>query len=341
MGLPYNFCQSFRVPVLMKRRLAFGLVARAELAGQAALLHRRHNSSLGGQTQVSGLPLSAAAQQAVTSILYCSSRFLSDPFGMNHEMVRAIATYGLVQTGAEWVFQLRGPISTVIVGTIAGPELVGVVSLAQRLVEALSFIRSATKRMAVPGLGQIKGDTSRLVRALNRATLLQILGTGVISLHSFWSVRLLFHSCLNPEWRAVLEVFPLLAAAAIGASIYNLHSAVLYVYARNLDVGAFHLAYVSLLFVGVEVFVPEFGAVGYGYAELIALSSCGLVCWFVVRLLRAWPNYGSQVVLALAFALALVWPTPGCVLGVVLVAALQPQTWLLLSEGFNSLSAER
>jgi hypothetical protein len=60
-----------------------------------------------------------------------------------------------------------------------------------------------------------------------------------------------------------------------------------------------------------------------------------------LRLLGAWLSYGLQVVSTPVFVPAVVWPAPDSVLGVVFVAAPRPQTRLLLSEGFKSLSAAR
>jgi PST family polysaccharide transporter len=324
----------------LERRLEYGLVARAELIGQITLYGVAVPLAWYAAAGAWAPAVGWLAQQCVT----CALCYLYNPFRPRWKWhpatMRAIVTYGAAQASAEWIWQVRSLVSTVVVGIIAGPEAVGIVALTQRLVDALSFVRSAAKRMAIPVIGHVRNDTHRLLRVMNQAAVLQIVGNGFLLFLFVLFGPSISTYVFGPKWEPVFDVFPLLAVVALVHCVFNLHSAVLYVLGRGLDVGMFHLAYILLLLIGVHVFVPRFGAVGYGYAELLALPSFCVAYWFLTRQLKARPEYGSHALLACAFAMAVLWPRSIGLLAILALAA-QPKNWTVLVDGFHSLRAAK
>ncbi|MDD4169949.1 MAG: oligosaccharide flippase family protein [Desulfotomaculaceae bacterium] len=254
------------------------------------------------------------------------SRLIPRPY-WSTALVKEMVGYGAGYSASIWVWQLRTLVNPVIVGRYAGPEGVGYVALAIRLVEALSFIKGATWRLSIAAFGKIQGDYTRLKRALEEAMVLQVLALGPL-LAGFacivpWVLPVLF----GERWNTVLFIYPFIAVSYLLNAVFSMHSSVLYVLQRNREVTWFHIAHILLFAGGAFLFLPRFGLIGYGAAESLALLSylvihCQIRRLFHVSYMRAFPwlisfpplfftsifTLPAGILLGIAFGVVLVIP---------------------------------
>jgi PST family polysaccharide transporter len=187
-------------------------------------------------------------------------------------LVREMLKYGVSYSAANWVWSARLLVNPLVVGRYLGPESVAYVSLASRLVEVASFVRTATWRLSIAALAKVQGDLGRIRRVIDEGTMLQILGVAPFlcagSIGTLFLPRL-----LGDSWYPVIGIFPFLALGALANAMFSMHSSALYVLKRNRQVGLFHLTSVGLLAGGSLILVPRIGLVGYGLAEVAAMAA--------------------------------------------------------------------
>jgi O-antigen/teichoic acid export membrane protein len=200
------------------------------------------------------------------------------------QLVRQMLGYGMGYSSSIWVWQLRELVNPLIVGRFLGPEGVGYVALAIRLVEALSFFRLATWRLAIAALAKVQRELPRLRRAMEEAMGLQTLALGPLlagfALLAPWVLPITF----GEEWLPVLTVYPFVALSYLLNAVFNMHSSVLYVLRRNWSVTAFHMTHIALFAGAAFPLVERLGLIGYGLAEVVAVSAYLVIHLRVSRL---------------------------------------------------------
>jgi O-antigen/teichoic acid export membrane protein len=199
------------------------------------------------------------------------------------EAIRAMASYGLSYSSSMWVWQLRNLVSPLIVGRYAGVQAVGYVALSVRLVDILSFVKTATYRLSVAVLARIQDDRSRLRSAVEQGMRFQILGLAPFLIGFALLAPFILPALFGARWDAVQVIFPYIALAYLVNAMFNLHSSVLYVLRRNWAVTAFHAAHVATFGGAAWLLVPRFGMVGYGWAEACALWAYVLIHHFLAE----------------------------------------------------------
>ena len=75
--------------------------------------------------------------------------------------------------------------------------------------------------------------------------------------------------------------------------MFSLHSSVLYLLGKNMQVTAFHLVHILLFAGSAAVLVPRLGLPGYGWAEMVALSSYAVIHILLARQIGS-PTYGER-----------------------------------------------
>ncbi|MGE5141265.1 MAG: oligosaccharide flippase family protein [Rudaea sp.] len=242
-------------------------------------------------------------------------------------LVKEMLTYGSTYSASGWIWQLRPLATSLIVGRYLGPEGVAFVALSSRIIEGLSFIKTATYRLSIAALAQVQHDYPRLRAALEEAMALQILALGPLlagfALVAPWLIPLLY----GEQWRPALLVYPFIALGVLVNSVFNMHSSVLYVLEDNMQVSLFVAVHVTLLAIGGFIFVPRFGLVGWGLAELAALLSYFVIHFQVKR--RFSFSYLRALPWLVVFAPPLFVPLVGFPFGLVLWLSLLaiPFSW--------------
>jgi O-antigen/teichoic acid export membrane protein len=188
-------------------------------------------------------------------------------------LVKEMFAYGISYSSSTWIWELRTLVNPVIVGRFAGAEAVAFVTLCIRLVEMLAFAKGVTWRLAMAALAKLDNDRKRLRESINEGMRLQALAVG-IPMAAFSLVAPVFLTIVFGEkWSPVLTIFPFIAVSYLSNSVFNLHSSVLYILGKNVEMAAFHFVHV-LLFIGSAILlVPKMGMIGYAWSEIVALVS--------------------------------------------------------------------
>ncbi len=256
----------------LERALDYRRVAWIEVGGQVA--HYAVALPLAFATRsVWAMVAGVGVQSVLQMVLLFRAAGYRPRLAWNRERVREILGYGAGLSASLWIWQLRSLVNPLVVGRLAGAESVGYVSLAVRLVEALSFVRTATWRLSISVLARVQEDRPRLLQVVREGMSLQImalapllLGFGLVAP---WVVPRVF----GPEWAPVLRVYPFIALGYLVNSVFSLHSSALYVLRRNWDVSLFHVVHVGLFAAAVAWLVPARGVVGYALAEILVFPT--------------------------------------------------------------------
>jgi PST family polysaccharide transporter len=305
---------------LLQRRMDYARLAWAELGGHAANYTTAVALALWGWRV--GAPVGGWwAQQTVTCVLaFALSGYRPRPV-WRPALLKTMLGYGLGYSASVWLWQLRMLVNPLIVARLLGPEAAAGVAVAVRMVEALTFLRVVTWRVALSAMGRLQHDRARMAKAVVEGMRLQVIAIGPIlagfALVAPWLVPFAF----GKDWDRTVLVFPWLALAYLANSVFALHSSALYALGRNGDVARFHAAHVVVLAGTAALLVPHWGLTGYGLAEAAALPVYALLHASAVRALGPM-KVGLGVVWTAGFGLPLfsqslgplAWAGPAAVL---------------------------
>lgn len=257
------------------------------------------------------------------------------------ELVKQILGYSVGYSASSWIWQLRSLVNPLLVGRFLGAEAVGYVALANRMVELLGFVKSATYRLSIAALARLQSDLNRMTQAITDGMALQVLALGpflvIVSWLGPWFLPLMF----GAKWLPAMQVYPFIAVSLLANALFNLHSSALYALQRNWEITLFHIIHIALFVVTGLLLIPRLGLVGYGWAEVATIASYSVIHASMVRNINS-PDYRFAGLLTVAFGLALFPYQLGwwVVLGVVVVLLL-PDTQRKLIELWKSFKSAR
>jgi O-antigen/teichoic acid export membrane protein len=288
-------CNLINIPgvVRLDRALRFQRVAVIELAGQAigcALAVPLAFHHMGCWAPILGI----LTGQFLGVILIYVSAPMRLRFHWERDLVKQMLGYGLGYSGAVWVWQLRALVNPLIVGRFAGAQGVGFVALAIRLVEVLSFIKQVTWRVAMAALAKLDGDTGRLRRSITEGMCLQAVAVG-FPLALFAAIGpFVLPRIFGARWDPAFRLFPFLALSYLLISVFNLHTSVLALLTRNLQLMQFYAIHVALFAASAALLVPMLGYMGYGWAEVMAFAAYYLLHHYICLSIGS-PDYGPAL----------------------------------------------
>lgn len=275
--------------IKLDRDLNFQRVAFIELISQISyyvVALPLANRGAGAWAPVGGLWL----QQITMVVLTVYSTSLRPRLCWKPSLIREMLGYGLSLSFAGWLWQLRSLVNPVIVGRFAGAEAVGFVALAIRLVEMLAFAKAVTWRLAMAALAKLENDKTRLRKSVEEGMRLQALAVGLPMAGFAIAAPVVLPLVFGKDWTPALQIFPLIAIGYLANSMFNLHSSVLYLCGKNLEVTWFHAAHIALFAGGAFLLVPYLGMMGYGWAEIAALASYIVIHIYTAKEIGS-PNY--------------------------------------------------
>jgi O-antigen/teichoic acid export membrane protein len=335
LALPLVFLAQVPTAIL-ERRLDYQRIAFIELANQVVYYIVALNLAFHGYGVWSAV-IGWWVQQVQALILFYAVSRYRPQLRWHQPLILEMLRYGIGYSASTWVWCLRALVNPLLVGHFAGAEAVGFVALASRLAEVLGFVKSATWRIALSALAKFQGDRGRLLRAVNEGMGLQILALGPLLVAFAWVAPWLMPKLFGANWISVVSVFPFIALGNLTNSLFNMHSSALYVLKHNWSVTLYHLLHVLLFGGAAMVFLPRFGFIGYGWAELAAIGSYAVIHHFLVKSVGT-PNYTLPVIWWAAFGAALFVYQLGwwVALGIPIVVVL-PATHKKLKEYFVSI----
>jgi PST family polysaccharide transporter len=281
LGLPVVLLS--QVPMArLERNLDYKRVALIELLGQLVCYLIAFPMAFQG-AGVWALVAGWWFQQVQSlGLLYWSASY-RPCFSWDLNLIKQMLGYSMGFSASIWVWQLRTLVNPLLVGRYAGAEAVGYVALAIRMIEILSFVKTATWRISIATLARLQGDRDRLVKAVTEGMGLQILALGPLLVGVSWVMPWLLPLVFGSRWLPVIAVYPFIALSYLSNSLFNMHSSALYVLRRNWEVTAFHIVHITLFAVAAFLLVSRMGLVGYGWAEVTTLASYALIHVYLVR----------------------------------------------------------
>lgn len=310
---------------LLERALDYRRVARSELVGQALFYIVALPLAFRGFDEWA--PVAGYWTQQLTQlVLLIRAAHYRPRLHWDWRLARRILAYGWAFSSIIWLWQLRELANPLVVGRYAGAEAVGYIALTVRLVDVLSFVKTAAWRLSIAVLARLQSDRERLVGAVSEGVQLQVLTLAPI-LVSFgilapWVMRDLF----GERWLFVAQIYPFIALSYLTNALFNLHSLALCLVRRTALVVLFSVCHLAVFFGSALILVPRIGAIGYGWSEVAALSTYAVIHAYMVRDVGV-PTYGLAGLWWAASVLALFWNQLGwwAVLGPV-AALLWPGT---------------
>lgn len=240
---------------------------------------------------VSGL---IASQGWLLVATYAFQRYRPVP-RWNRGLVREMLGYGTTYSASTWLWQLRGLVNPLVVGHFLGAAAVGFVGLASRLVEVTSFVRNVAWRLSIATFGRLQRDLARFKRAVEQGMALQTLAVApllaLLGSVGPWLLPALF----GQAWEPVVRLFPYIALGMIFQSVFTMETSALFVVDRGRKVVPVSALHLTLFAGGAAVCVSQFGVVGFGYGEVIALAAYVLL------------DHQVRTLFAVSYAEALPW----------------------------------
>ena len=304
LALPF---QLICVPatVRLERALNFKAIAFLEITGQVFFYIVGAPLVWMGFGPVS-LAFALVTQQAVTCIATFVISRTYPKFDFDPNMAKAIFVYAASYSFANWVWQLRMLINPMIVGPALGAQAVGLVGMTIGLLEMLSIIKSIVWRLSVAILARFQNDLEKLRLAVREGMELQGLAIGSALVGFAWFGPILVPWFFGARWAPVMDIYPYIALGYFTNALFNMHSSVLSLLKRNIQVAIFHAVHICLFAAVAAVLVPKLGMVGYGLGEVAALFSYVVIHIYTARAVGS-PNYIPTAVWWAGIALGLFW----------------------------------
>ena len=291
--------------VRLERGLDYRSIATLEILGQIVFYILAIPLVTAGFGPAS-LALGWLLQQAVTCLTAHLMTRTRPSFGFDRATAGSIARYAANFSVASWIWQLRMLVNPMVVGPALGAQAVGLVGITIGVLEMLSIIKTIVWRLSVAIFAKVQHDRSRLRQAIEEAMELQTLAIGAILLGFAWTGHIIVPWLFGARWSGVMSIYPYLALAYFTNAIFNMHSSALSVLCRNRDLAAFHCVHVALFAGTAALLVAHFGTIGYGFGELAALASYGLIHVYLARAVGS-PRYLPTLIWWAGVATGLFW----------------------------------
>jgi O-antigen/teichoic acid export membrane protein len=293
LGIPFD---QLATPAIVKldRALNFRRVAWMELISQVGFYVLAVPLALKGAG--AWAPVAGYLTQQVTlmTLSYWGTGFRP---GWHWELalIRKMLNYGTSYSSSIWVWQLRDLVNPLVVGRFAGVDGVAFVAVGIRIAALLALAKNVTWRVSIAALAKLEGNRDRLRNAITEGMKLQTFAVG-LPLAGFAIVApFVFPLVFGNRWNPTLLVFPLIALGYLSNAVFSLHSSVLYLLQKNWDVTCFHCVHIVLFALSAALLVHRLGFVGYGWAEVVALSSYAIIHVFIKREVGS-PSYAMAAV---------------------------------------------
>jgi PST family polysaccharide transporter len=214
-------------------------------------------------------------------------------------------SFGVPYSMSQIVLALRDLVNPLVVGRLLGAAAVGYIALALRIVQQLSFVRTATTRISVAAFARVEGDPVRLARAITEGMYLQILALGPLLYGLSFIAPLVVPIVFGPKWAPVSQVYPWLGVVALVSAMFQLHVSGLTVFGLNTKQTIVHLVRLVILSALTVVLVLRYGPPGYGMADLASLPVFCLLLHIWISARTAPIQYAPAAVWLVAFSVPL------------------------------------
>ena len=289
----------------LERALEYRKIAGIELAGQVTYYAVAAPLVLNGGGAVS-LAYGFVAQWVVS--FFCTFFFtrMVPRLGFSWPVAVKIVRFALSYSLVSWTWQLKTLINPLLVGPLLGANALGIVGMANTVVDLSAFVKTIIYRICLAILGRCRDDMEKLRNAITYGLQFQTLTVGIVLLGFSWFSGWIVPIAFGERWMPILQIYPFIAFGFLTNALFNIHSAVLIAINRPFDVILFHLTYVSLFALVVALAVPHFGLVGYGFGEIAAIPAYLLLHVYATRRVGS-PDYQVGLIWLCGAGIGLFW----------------------------------
>lgn len=169
--------------------------------------------------------------------------------------------------------QAKRLVNPLIVGYFVGPQGVGIVSFAEKIVQGLSFFKNSLHRVAISMIGVLEGKNERLLKSIKEGTLLQMLPLGAVLLIGSLVIYFVSIWSGNELWLWMNILYPFLSVGFFFYVVLVIPTTALQMKDGLKDMTVFWLVFDLLFFITAFLGVKYMGIIGYGIAELVAIPA--------------------------------------------------------------------
>jgi O-antigen/teichoic acid export membrane protein len=224
----------------------------------------------------------------------------------DRSIAASLARYATSFSMGNLIWQARGLVNPLVVGSQLGAYAVGIIGMTVGLLEMLTIVKNVGWRLTITVLARFRHDRDRIRRVVTQGMELQVLVVGTILLSFGWLGHWIIPLAFGARWLPTLEVYPFIALAYLTIAPFNMHTATASVLRLNRELIYFYLAHLTLFATGAAVGIWLLGLRGYGVGELTALPAYIIVHRQVARAIGC-PDYKVALLWWSAGAVGLFW----------------------------------
>lgn len=278
--------------VRLERALAYPLVARLELLGQALSL------SLSVPLALQGLgvwaPTLGYFAQHLFLLLALWHLAPTPPRWQKPAWLREGLAFGFRGSLSALLAQVRPTLALAVAHRFLGEEAAGAVALALKLVDYASLAKGVLFRVALPVLGRLQGEPEAFRGALEGFALLSTLGSG-LPLLALTALGGHLPALLGRDWPSLDLFLPVLALAGLAHGVFLPQAAALLALGRAGVVLRFELLHTALLLALLPLGASTLGLWGYALGYMGALLPYGSFLSLRFPLVWGWGVFMGMV----------------------------------------------
>jgi O-antigen/teichoic acid export membrane protein len=263
MGLPLYFSVWSRIPMaLLEREMDYKKVGIIEWSSQCLYYVPAVVAAwagLGVFSLVVG-EVSKALSQAALALAF---KKVPLRWSANRARLWKMAKFGLAFKGANLIWDINGAAAPLLVGKLVNLEALGIIRVAQGILNQLSLFQGIIWRVAIPALAQLQQDKERLARAVTQASYSQIILVGfpilLVAGQSYWLIPWVY----GAKWQAVPLVILISALAPVAHAVFFMQMAPFFAAGKAFPITIFNLAYTITLWLFSFLLVSRFGYLGF------------------------------------------------------------------------------
>jgi len=239
-----------------------------------------------------------------TFLTFYFSKYLPN-FKMCYKINKQFLTFGLSYSISIVSFSLKNLIQPLIVAPLCGVELVGTISLTNRLIESLNIFSEAIKKYTISTLSLAQYNLEKFKLIISKSTTFQVISNG-LTLLIFNTVVIILSSfiAIDDKWHPVLKLLPFVSIFSIIVSLSSIQIIAMQMINKNHVVSIYYLILNCFISLVSLYLLPKFHLIGYGLTLFFSIPA-SLYLIFNVNKKIGLVKYYNSFIWFLFFAISL------------------------------------
>jgi O-antigen/teichoic acid export membrane protein len=174
-----------------------------------------------------------------------------------------IARFGFAFKGANLIWDLNGAAAPILVGRLVSLEALGIVRVAQGILNQLSFFQGILWRVSVPAFSRLQEDKARVTRAVIQGAYCQLLLVGfpvlLVASQGYWLIPWLY----GGKWQAVPLAMLLASLYPVCHAVFFMQISPFFATGKAYPVMVFNLCFTATLWSSAYLLSVRFGYLGF------------------------------------------------------------------------------